>query len=86
MSSFRHINSCEEKRLEDPVQESSQIKFPGTGKYLLLILQYLLLKGAATDMSYFARSKFSMILVHRKNFSLIRQVVFKLGYVFCQER
>ena len=29
--------------------------------------------------------KFSSSLVHKKNFSLIWQVVFKLGYVFCQE-
>ena len=33
-------------------------------------------KGTATDMRHFARSKL---------FSLIWQVVFKLGYVFCQE-
>ena len=43
-------------------------------------------KGAATDMRYFVRSGFSRSLVHKKNFSLIRQVVFKLGYLFCQER
>ena len=43
-------------------------------------------KGAVTDMRYFARSKLSRNLVHKKNFSLIWQVVFKLGYVFCQER
>ena len=29
------------------------------------------LKGAVTDMIYFARSKFSVSLVHKKNFSLI---------------
>ena len=40
------------------------------------------LKDAATDMRYFARSKFSRSLVHQKNFSLICQVVFKLGYVY----
>ena len=45
-----------------------------------------LLKGAATDMRYFARSNFSKSLVYKKNFSLIRRVVFKLGYVFCQEK
>ena len=28
----------------------------------------------------------SSSLVHKKNFSLIWQVIFKLGYVFCQER
>ena len=43
-------------------------------------------KGAATDMRYFARSEFSRSLVHKKNFTLIWQVVFGLGYVFCQER
>ena len=30
-----------------------------------------LLKGAATDMRYFVRSKFSRSLVHKKNFSLL---------------
>ena len=35
------------------------------------------LKDAATDMRYFARSKFSRSLVHKKNFSLIWQVIFK---------
>ena len=44
------------------------------------------IKGAVTDMRYFARSKFSVSLVHKKNSSMIRQVVFKLGYVFCQKR
>ena len=39
-------------------------------------------KGAATDMRYFSRSKFSSSLVHKKNFSLIRQVIFKAGYFF----
>ena len=33
-------------------------------------------------MRYFARSKFSRSLVHKKNFSLIGYVVIKLGYVF----
>ena len=32
-------------------------------------------------MRYFAKSKFSGSLVHKKNFSLIWQVVFKSGYV-----
>ena len=45
-----------------------------------------LIKGAATDIRYFARSKFSRSLVHKKSFSLIWQVVFKLGYMYCQER
>ena len=44
------------------------------------------LKGTATDMRYFARSKFSRGLVHKKNFSLTWKVVFNLGYVFYQER
>ena len=44
------------------------------------------IKGAATDMRYFVRSKISMSLVHKKSFSLIWQVDVKLGYVFCQER
>ena len=43
-------------------------------------------KGAATDMRYLARSNFCKSLVHKKNFNLIWQVVFKLEYVFCQER
>ena len=50
------------------------------------ICEQKMLKGAATDMRYFARSKSSRSLVHKKNFSLIRQVVFKLEYTFCQER
>ena len=51
---------------------------------LVISVQYI--KGRVTDMRYFVRSKFSRSLVHKKNFSLIWQVVFKLGYVFCQER
>ena len=43
-------------------------------------------KGAVTDMRYFARSKFPRSLVHNKNVSLKWQVVFKLGYVFCQKK
>ena len=37
-------------------------------------------------MKYYARSKFSRSVVHKKNFNLIWHEVFKLGYVFCQER
>ena len=37
-------------------------------------------------MRYFVKSKFSRNLVHKKNFTLVWQVVLKLGYVFCQER
>ena len=29
------------------------------------------IKGAATDIRYFARGKFSRSLIHKKNFSLI---------------
>ena len=47
---------------------------------------YSLFKVATTDMRYFARSKFSGILVQKKHFSLISQVVLKLGYVVCQEK
>ena len=46
----------------------------------------IIIKGTATDMRYFTRSKLSRSFVHKKDFSLIQQVVFKLGYVFCQER
>ena len=44
------------------------------------------IKGAVADMRYFAWSKFSRSLVHKKSFSAIWQAVFKLGYAFCQER
>ena len=43
-------------------------------------------KGAVTDIRYVGRSKFFSSLVYKKNFSLIWQAVFKLGYAFCQER
>ena len=46
----------------------------------------MIFKGAVTDMRYFVRSKFSTRLVHKEDFTLISQVVFKLRYVFCQER
>ena len=49
-------------------------------------LIYSFLRAAATDMRCFARSKFSRSLLHKKNFSLRWQLVFKLGFVFCQER
>ena len=51
-----------------------------------LCIKKVKLKAAATDMRYFPRSKLSRSLVHKKNFSLIWQVVLKLGYSFCQER
>ena len=50
-----------------------------------------LFKAAAADMRYFARSKFSRSLVHKKKFSLIWQSVFQVrililsrevGYLF----
>ena len=44
------------------------------------------IKGAVTDTKYFARSKFSRSLVHKKNFSLLWQVVFKLRCLICQAR
>ena len=37
-------------------------------------------------MEYFGKSKLSRSLVCNKNFKSIGQVVFKLGYVFFQER
>ena len=48
--------------------------------------RYVFIKVAVTDIKYFARSNSSTSLVQRKNFSLIWQVVFKLAYLFCQER
>ena len=49
-----------------------------TGYYILSV------KVAVTDMRYFVRSKLSRRLVHKKNFSLVWQLVFKLGYILCQ--
>ena len=48
--------------------------------------EVFVVKGAATDMRYFTRSKFFRSLVHKKSFSLIRKVAFNLGCVFSQER
>ena len=45
-----------------------------------------LFKVAATDMRYFARSKLSRSFVQKKNFRVIWQLVFKLGYLLGQER
>ena len=45
-------------------------------------MSLLLLKGAATDLRCFTRSKISRRLVHMENFSLIWQAAFKLGYLF----
>ena len=47
---------------------------------------YFFIKVTATDMRYFARSKFFRSLVHKKNFILTWQVVFNLGYLFYQGR
>ena len=35
------------------------------------VTTFILFKGAATDMRYLARSKFSRSLVHKENFTLI---------------
>ena len=43
-------------------------------------------KAAVTDIRYFARSKFSRSLVHKKNFDLIWQVAFKLKTFFVSGR
>ena len=43
-------------------------------------------KAAGTNMGYFEKSEFFGSLVHKKNFGLIWQVVFKLGCLFCQGR
>ena len=51
------------------------------GPLILFIL--LDFKAAATDIRYFAKSKFSRSLVHKKNFDLIWQVALKLKYLFC---
>ena len=40
------------------------------------------IKAAATDVTYFARSKFSRSIVHKKDIILTWQLVFKLGYLF----
>ena len=40
-------------------------------KLVVCLLMSLCIKGAVTDMRYFARSKFSRSLVHKKSVSLI---------------
>ena len=56
----------------------NQSQWLGESYYFSIIYQKLLvLKGAATDMRYFARRKFSRGLVHKKSFSLI---VFKSSF------
>ena len=44
-----------------------------------------LFKVTARDMRYFARSKLCRSLVQKKNFRVIWQLVFKLGYLLGQE-
>ena len=44
------------------------------------------IKVTATDLRYLARCKISRSLVRKKTFGLIRQVVFKLEYLFSQGR
>ena len=51
--------------------------------YFLIKKEKVFIKVAA-DMRYFARSNLSRSSVHKKTFRLIWQVVFKLGYLFCQ--
>ena len=46
---------------------------------------YSFLKVAVTDMICLTRSKLSESLVHKENFDLRRDAVFKLGDLFCQE-
>ena len=43
-----------------------------------------IIKAAVTDMICFARIQLFGSLVQKKIFNLIRQVVFKLEYLFCQ--
>ena len=43
-------------------------------------------KVTLTDATYFTRIKFLKSLVQKKHFGLIWQVVFKLEYLYCQER
>ena len=49
---------------------------------LPLRMIWINVKGAVTDMRYFARSKFSWSLAYKKNISLIWPVVFKLDTYF----
>ena len=43
-----------------------------------------IIKAAVTDVICFARVQLFGSLVQKKIFNLIRQVVFKLEYLFCQ--
>ena len=49
-----------------------------------LAIELFKFKVAATNMKYFAGSKFLMSSVHKKFFDLIWQVAFKLEYFVCQ--
>ena len=53
-------------------------------KVLALYYYALCFKVAWANMIYFARNKFLRSLVHKKNFGLIWQIVFKLEYLFYQ--
>ena len=50
------------------------------------MLSLRIVKAAGIHMKYVPRSKFLKSLVHKKNFGLIRQVDFKMKYLFCQVR
>lgn len=50
------------------------------------LAQFHGIKVTATDLRYLARCKISRSLVRKKRFSLIRQVVFKIEYLFSQGR
>ena len=48
------------------------------------IFDLLLIKAAVTDMRYFAGNKVPRDLIHKENFGVIREAVFKLEYLFSQ--
>ena len=54
---------------------------PRRGSYLSKTRSWVNIKVAATDVRYFARSKFSRSLVYKKNFSLILQVIYDTYFV-----
>ena len=55
---WRELICCKKKLLKN-------------GQFSRLYLRSLSIKATETDMGYFAKSKFSMSLVRKKNFSLI---------------
>ena len=77
------INRCAERRISQYIIASYLFNVP---KLSLSIEKKKIFKVAATDMRYFARSKFSRSSGHKKIFNMICQVVFKLRNLFCQER